>query len=231
MTQAGRRRWRPAWVTLATLAVVLVSAAGPSAVATAAEDLPPLDRPAIEQAVEQAYTEVDAALPLKDRLLRFAGDLIVRAFAFAFGRGDGLSLLFGLVALVLLGGLTWWLYRRLGLVGAAPAPNPASPGGGPAAVDWQRRAAWARSQGDLEGAVRAGWQHLLHVLDDRGVVREAPSLTASETATATRAADPELGRTVDAAADAFERVVFADEVATEAHDRAVRVAGERAEGS
>lgn len=207
---------------------VVVAVASIAAPAAAAE-LPPLDRPAIDDALDRAYDDVDPALSPVDHIRRFLGDLLVRVLTAAFRRDDALGLLIALAAMSLLAAGLWWAYRRLGVVGGAPPA--ATPEDSVAAdIDWGRQAAQARERGDLEAAVRAGWRHLLHLLDVRGVVDAAPSLTASETAAAARRSRPALAAAVAAAAYAFEQVVFADEPATSEHYRRVRAAVEQVAG-
>lgn len=206
-----------------TLPVVAVICGVTAAPAVAAE-LPPLDRPAIEDALRGAYDDVDASLSFLDRIWRILEDLVVRVLAAALQREGGLGLVIALAALALVAGGLWWAYRRFGVVGGAP---PATVGATPPRdVDWALWAAHARERGDLEAAVRAGWRHLLHLLDQRGVVDDAPSLTASEAAAAAQRTGPALAAAVTAAADAFEHVVFADEPATSEHDRRVHDAVE-----
>ncbi|HEX9889470.1 MAG TPA: DUF4129 domain-containing protein [Nitriliruptorales bacterium] len=227
MTPAARlptRRWPP----VLAAAICLGGAAAVAWAQAAPDALAPLDRPAIQDALASAYDDIDARPSARERILRFIGDLLLRAFGAAFGRDDGLGLLLAVAALALLTVAAWWLYRRLGLV-AAPTAAGAAGTAPDRRIDWNHRAQEARARGDLETAVRAGWRYLLQVLDDRGVLREAPSLTATETAEATQRADPGLGPAVAAAADAFEHVVFADEPATAGHDDRVRQAAQQVE--
>ena len=75
-------------------------------------------------------------------------------------------------------------------------------------VDWAARADEALRAGDLREAVRALYLALLAVLAGRGIVADAPALTAGEARFAVRRARPALFPAIARATDAYERVVY-----------------------
>jgi hypothetical protein len=75
-------------------------------------------------------------------------------------------------------------------------------------VDWAARADEALRAGDLHEAVRASYLALLAVLAGRGIVANAPTLTAGEARFAVRRARPALLPAVARATDSYERVVY-----------------------
>ena len=117
------------------------------------------------------------------------------------------------------GGIVGWLIV-LGLVVAAivvaqkvrvgVVPEARAPGGhgDVVLVDWQRFADDALAAGDLNAAVPALYHVLVGTLATRGVVRDAPSLTAGECRGAVREARPTLAPSIDRATAAFERVTY-----------------------
>lgn len=190
------------------------------------DGLPPLDRPAINEALERAYDDVQGALALQERILRVLEDVLVRILRFVFGQDGALGTLLAVLAGVL---VVWGLVllaRRLGLVRDPHLDATASASTRP--VDWLAEAEAALARGDLEHALRAHWQHLLHVLDERGLVHEAPSLTPAETRSEVAVSAPALADAVGRASAAVERVVYAEELPTRAHLDHVTTATERA---
>jgi hypothetical protein len=124
-------------------------------------------------------------------------------------------LAFGVAAVVLL--------RRVA-PGVVPDARTADGAGDVAFVDWRQVADEALARGDLNGAVHALYHVLVATLAYRGVVREAPSLTAGECRGAVRAERPELAQPIDRATAAFERVAYGNEDAGTDDVDALRVA-------
>ncbi len=75
-------------------------------------------------------------------------------------------------------------------------------------VDWAARADEALRAGDLHEAVRASYLALLAVLAGRGIVANAPALTAGEARFAVRRARPALFSAIAQATDSYERVIY-----------------------
>ena len=89
-------------------------------------------------------------------------------------------------------------------------------------VDWRRTADEALAAGDLGAAVPALYHALLGTLDARGVVRDAPALTAGECRGTVHRARPALSPAIDDATAAFERVVYGKLPATPADIEALQ---------
>jgi Domain of unknown function (DUF4129) len=75
-------------------------------------------------------------------------------------------------------------------------------------VDWAARAEEALRAGDLHEAVRASYLALLAVLAGKGIVANAPALTAGEARFAVRRIRPGLFPTIARATDSYERVIY-----------------------
>lgn len=75
-------------------------------------------------------------------------------------------------------------------------------------VDWAARAEEALRAGDLHEAVRASYLALLAVLAGRGIVANAPALTAGEARFAVRRLRPALFPTIARATNSYERVIY-----------------------
>ena len=75
-------------------------------------------------------------------------------------------------------------------------------------VDWAARAEEALRAGDLHEAVRASYLALLAVLAGKGIVANAPALTAGEARVAVRRLRPALFPTIARATDSYERVIY-----------------------
>ena len=94
-------------------------------------------------------------------------------------------------------------------------------------VDWRRAADKAIAAGEWAAAVRALYHVLLATLAARGVVHDAPSLTAGECRRAVLRARPALAAPVDRATDTFERVAYGNHPA-DADDVEILRTAERA---
>jgi hypothetical protein len=129
---------------------------------------------------------------------------------------NGVPLPHGLLVLVVAGILAVvvaGLIRRLGYM------VPERTAGGPTAArqrkaDWERLAREAMARGDLAGAVRARYGALLAALAGRGIVPDAPSLTAGECRRAVAGGLPEAYPVVAKATTVFESVVYGRTEAT-----------------
>ncbi len=75
-------------------------------------------------------------------------------------------------------------------------------------VDWAARAEEALRAGDLHEAVRASYLALLAVLAGKGIVANAPALTAGEARFAVQRLRPALFPTIARATDSYERVIY-----------------------
>jgi Domain of unknown function (DUF4129) len=82
---------------------------------------------------------------------------------------------------------------------------------GTTSVDWAARAEEALRAGDLNEAVRASYLALLAVLAGRGIVANAPALTAGEARFAVRRLRPGLFPVIARATESYERVVYGGE--------------------
>lgn len=80
--------------------------------------------------------------------------------------------------------------------------------GGAGSIDWAARADEALRAGDLHEAVRTLYLSLLAVLVSRGVVADAPALTAGEARYAVRRSRPTLFPAIARATDSYERVIY-----------------------
>ena len=172
-----------------------------------ATDADPLDRPALEAALEQAYREGIPVRPgIVERIRRAAGELL-RWLLLQLSSFRGGGTLIAWAVLAALVALAVWLLMRLRLV-----PGRRVAGGDAVAamrpVDARVSVEAAMRAGDLTAAVHAAYRLLLTTLARRGLLIEVPGLTAGEARAAARATDPELGSVVAGATDAFERVAY-----------------------
>jgi hypothetical protein len=167
----------------------------------------PIDRGAVETALASAYRgslQVDPGLI--ERVRRAAAELIQNLLSRLFSfRGAGT--LGAWAVLVGLGVLALWLVRRLRLV---PETTMEETGTGARAprIDWIARAEDAFRAGDLHGAVHSFYRGLLAALSGRGLLIDAPGLTAGECRSTVRAVRPDLFRAVSDATGTFERVAY-----------------------
>jgi Domain of unknown function (DUF4129) len=195
-----------------------------------AAQAPPADQARERAALREAYRGVgEVRLGLTERLRMYVAEAIVWLFdrlARASGPGSLLPWLIVAGLAVAIGLLLWRLARRLGLVPERAEAR--SVGRQGASVDWLRSAEEASRRGDLEQAVRSFYRALLSALAARGVVDEAPSLTAGECRRAVGLIQPSLYPMVARATATFERVAYgrahADRDEVEAMRRAEREA-------
>lgn len=167
----------------------------------------PIDRGDVDAALASAYRgslQVDPGLI--ERIRRAAAGLIQNLLSRLFSfRGAGT--LVAWAVLVGLGVLAFWLVRRLRLV-PETTMDPAGTGSRAPRVDWIARAEEAFRAGDLHGAVHAFYRGLLSALSGRGLLIDAPGLTAGECRSRVRAVRPDLFQAVAGATGTFERVAF-----------------------
>lgn len=167
----------------------------------------PVDLGRVEAAIASAYRgslQVDPGLI--ERIRRAAAELIQNLLSRLFSfRGAG-----SLVAWAVLAGLcvlAVWLVRRLRLVPEASADEVGNASRA-SRIDWIARAEDAFRSGDLHGAVHAFYRGLLSALSGRGLVIDAPGLTAGECRSTVHAVRPDLFRAVADATGAFEQVAY-----------------------
>jgi len=168
------------------------------------------DRARERVAIQEAYRGVgEVRLGLIQRLRMYAAEAImwlIDRLARASGRGSVVAWLILVGLSLAVGVLLWRLAPRLGLVPERAAPG--SAGGQRTRVDWLRVGEEASRRGDLEEAVRAFYRALLSALAARGVVDEAPSLTAGECRRTVGRVRPTLYPAVALATATFERVAY-----------------------
>ena len=118
-----------------------------------------------------------------------------------------------LIAAGILAGVAVTLIRRLGYV--VPERKAARAAAArQAKTDWDRLAREAMARGDLAEAVRARYGALLAALAGRGVVPDAPSLTAGECRRAVAGGLPDVYPAVAKATTIFEAVIYGRAEAT-----------------
>jgi hypothetical protein len=167
----------------------------------------PVDREDVETALTEAYRGVVQVDPgIVERIRRAIADAIqnvlTRLFSFS-----GAGTVFAWAVLLGLGVLVFLLIRRLRLVPETTMEAVRS-GSGTARVDWVARAEGAVRAGDFHAAVHAFYRGLLATLSGRGLLIDAPGLTAGECRSTVRSARPELFDAVAEATGTFEQVAY-----------------------
>jgi hypothetical protein len=154
-------------------------------------------------AAYQGVLQVDPGLV--ERIRRWIAELIQNMLSRLFSfQGAG-----SVVAWIVVAGLAIlavWLVRRLRLV--PETAMEAASGGGVARVDWIARAEDAFRAGDLHAAVHAFYRGLLSALSGRGLLIDAPGLTAGECRSTVREVRPELFEAVADATGTFEEIAY-----------------------
>jgi len=189
------------------LASVRLSALGDAfSDAVTAEPLPS-DR--VSTALAQAYAGIVPPPPnLLETVLRVIGEvfqaIVQRVGSVIASAGNAIAWVV-LIAIGVIGGLTLFRARlvpdrvsRAGRAGRA----------GQGVVDWAARAEEAVRAGDLHEAVRALYLALLAVLAGRGIIADAPALTAGEARFAVQRSRPSLLPVIARATESYERVVY-----------------------
>jgi HAMP domain-containing protein len=167
----------------------------------------PVDADDVEAALTDAYRGVLQVDPgFIERIRRAIGELIQNLLARLFSF-QGAGTIVAWAVLVGLGILAFWLIRRLRLV---PETTMEVAGGRSSAprVDWIARAEDAVRTGDLHAAVHAFYRGLVGALSGRGLLIDAPGLTAGECRSTVRAVRPELFDAVADATGAFEQIAY-----------------------
>jgi hypothetical protein len=167
----------------------------------------PVDPEDVQTALDEAYRGAIQVDPgIVERIRRVVAELIQGFFSrvFAF-RGAGSLIAWAVIVGLAL--LAFWLLRRLRLV-----PETSMEVIGPPTrhqrVDWNARAEEAFRAGDLHGAVHAFYRGLLTALSGRGLLMDAPGLTAGECRSTVRIVRPDLFDAVADATGTFERVAY-----------------------
>ena len=167
----------------------------------------PIDREGVETALASAYRgslQVDPGFI--ERIRRAVGELIGNLLSRLFSfRGAGTFVAWAV--LVALAVLAFWLVRRLRLV-PETIMDVNDTGSRAPRVDWIARAEDAFRAGDLHAAIHAFYRGLVSALSGRGVLIDAPALTAGECRTTVRALRPDLFQAVADATGAFEQVAY-----------------------
>lgn len=122
-----------------------------------------------------------------------------------------------LVVVLVLGAVAVLIWRRATLVPDRVLPSDGREGRPMTSVDWNRRADEAIRAGDLREAVRALYLALLVSLAGRGLLVDAPALTAGEAVSAVSRSRPALLPAIARATASYERVVYGGAV-PEPHD-------------
>ena len=167
----------------------------------------PVDTDDVESALTDAFRGVLQVDPgLIERIRRAIGELIQNLLARLFSF-QGAGTIVAWAVLVGLGILAVWLIRRLRLV---PETSMEVVGGrtGAPRVDWISRAEDAVRAGDLHLAVHAFYRGLLGALSGRGLLIDAPGLTAGECRSTVRAVRPELFDAIADATGTFEQIAY-----------------------
>jgi hypothetical protein len=193
--------------------------------ASPARTQPPPDPARISAALSVAYGgEVEAPTwtqRVLSRITQALGWLLEHTLGALVGTGIG-SVIAWLLAIAAAVAVIYFAQRsRFGMV---PEARSGASAGEVSIVDWRRAADEALARGDDNLAVLALYHVLVHTLASRGVVREAPSLTAGECRRAVRYEQPGLSPTIDRATAAFERVAYGKQDAVRDDVDALRAA-------
>lgn len=169
-----------------------------------------LDRTGVAGALEDAFRGIAQPRPDPHELvLRWLGEGIGWALH-RVERAIGAAgpLLAWLVVLVATGAVAVFALRRARLLPDRVIRSAAGAGGASSTVDWSRRADDAIRAGDLREAVRALYLALLESLSRRGLLSDAPALTAGEARSAVSRSRPALFPAVARATESYERVIY-----------------------
>lgn len=118
------------------------------------------------------------------------------------------TLLPWLVVVIAAGAAMTLVWRRARFVPDRVVRSSGGGGGAAQAVDWSRRADESLRAGDLREAVRALYLALLESLARRGLLADAPALTAGEARSAVARSRPALFPAVARATESYELVVY-----------------------
>jgi hypothetical protein len=185
-----------------------------------------VDPARLHAAVSSAYANLDVPGPgIRERLGAWVAGAVDWLLSHLFSFEGTATIVTWIVVLLLLAGLAFAAGRtglarelRVGLVSERTARrDERTPG-----RDWLVEADRALAAGDLEQAVRALYRALLAALQARGVIEDAPSVTAGETRLAVAASRPALVPLVGRATTVFERVAYGGADASPEDVEAVR---------
>jgi hypothetical protein len=202
---AGLRGTSPAHFKRAADRLAALATSLEEAVARAMPDTHDLAR-----ALDDAYRGIAQPRPdLPGLVLQWVGEAlgwILQRISRALGAaGTPLAWLVVLLTAVAVAALTW---RRGRLVPDRVLSSGAGARRGTGPVDWSGLADEAIRAGDLHEAVRALYLALLASLAGRGLLADAPTLTAGEARSAVSQARPALFPAVSRATKSYERVVY-----------------------
>lgn len=166
-----------------------------------------IDREGVETALASAYRGSLQVNPgFIERIRRAVGELIGNLLSRLFSfRGAGTFVAWAVLVALLV--LAFWLVRRLRLVPETIMDEKGTGARAPR-IDWIARAEDAFRAGDLHGAIHAFYRGLVSALSGRGLLIDAPALTAGECRTTVRALRPDLFEAVADATGAFEQVAY-----------------------
>jgi hypothetical protein len=179
----------------------------------AVEDAVAREAPApgqVARALEEAYRGVGQVRPdpfeaILQWIVEAVGALLHRLSTLVGGAGGALAWLLLLIGLAGVGVL---LLRRALLVPDRVLADGTARARAAGPTDWARKAEDAVRAGDLREAVRALYLALLASLAGRGLLADAPALTAGETRSAVWRSRPALAPAVVRATESYERVVY-----------------------
>ena len=164
----------------------------------------------VARALDGAYRGIAQPRPdLAGLVLQWVGEAIgwiLQRISRALGAASTpVAWLVVLLAVVAVAVLVW---RRGRLVPDRVLSSDAGTRRGTGPVDWSRLADEAIRAGDLREAVRALYLALLASLAGRGLLADAPTLTAGEARSAVSRARPALFPAVARATESYERVMY-----------------------
>jgi hypothetical protein len=190
------------------------------------------DTARVSSALDTAYNGSKAQSPgLWTRLTTYIGQAISWLLYHSVGAlfRSGLASIVATIALVL---IVVVLLLFLRSAGRGVVPDARGLGSASIALlDWRAEAERALAAGDLHAAVRALYHVLLETLASRGVVDEAPGLTAGECRDAVRRARPGIYPDIERATLIFERVAYGDDPAEPDHVATLREAEKKVRAS
>jgi hypothetical protein len=169
-------------------------------------DVPSAER--VQDSLNRAYRDVIQIQPSLLERIRRAFLELLSWLLYRLANFVGPSSVLAWVVLGgLLAGVVLFLYRAR-LVPERVLPARGRDRAPETTVDWGRRAQEALRAGDLREAIRALYLVLITTLAGRGLLADAPALTAGECRAAIRRTRPSLYPLVARATESYERVVY-----------------------
>lgn len=172
----------------------------------------PIDRGRLHTTLATAYAGIDMRGPsLLARVRAWLGGALFWVLDHLFSYRGPSSIVTWVLAGLALAALAF-AFARSGLarelrIGLVPERSVAR-GTGPRRLDWLAEAERSLGAGDPASAVRSLYRAMLVALQARGIIEDAPSVTAGEARLAVSAARPSLGPLVGRATTVFERVAY-----------------------